>query len=137
MDRELERRTAEQDADPRVDLAVQRTALAEDRTLLAWLRTAIALMGAGVAFDKGTQLLHEERLVRGTALVQNGHVVGRSMTAISTILLLFVLWEHRKTHRELARIKGTRPPGMQTTVIACVLVILLGVSVFVVLLFSN
>jgi Protein of unknown function, DUF481/Domain of unknown function (DUF202) len=51
------RQSAEQDADPRVDLAVLRSELAEDRTLLAWLRIALALIGAGVAFDKGTQLL--------------------------------------------------------------------------------
>jgi hypothetical protein len=55
MPDETIRQTAEQDADPRVDLAVQRTELAEDRTLLAWIRTSMALMGTGVAFDKGVQ----------------------------------------------------------------------------------
>jgi putative membrane protein len=137
MERDQQRRYAEQDADPRVDLAVQRTELAEDRTLLAWLRTAIALMGAGVAFDKGTEFLHEQRLAAGTALVQNGHVVGPSLTAITTLLLLLVLWQHRRTHLELARIKGTAAPSFPPTAIAGVLVVLLGISVFVVLIISK
>jgi uncharacterized membrane protein YidH (DUF202 family) len=49
MPSDAARQSAEQDADPRVDLAVLRSELAEDRTLLAWLRTALALIGAGVA----------------------------------------------------------------------------------------
>jgi len=56
---------AEQSVDPRVDLAVLRSVLAWDRTLLAWVRTVLTLMGAGVAFDKGAQILHEERLAEG------------------------------------------------------------------------
>lgn len=137
MTEEMGRHFAEEIADPRVELAVQRTELAEDRTLLAWIRTSFALMGAGVAFDKGTQLLHESRLTAGTALVHNGHVVGLSLTATTTMLLTFVLWQHMRKVAVLAQIKQVRPPRFPPTAFACALVILLGVAVFVVLILPN
>jgi uncharacterized membrane protein YidH (DUF202 family) len=45
MPDEIARQAAEQDADLRVDLAIQRTELTEHRTLLAWVRTSMALIG--------------------------------------------------------------------------------------------
>jgi uncharacterized membrane protein YidH (DUF202 family) len=36
------RKEAEQDADPRVDLAVERTEYALERTQLAWIRTVLS-----------------------------------------------------------------------------------------------
>ena len=53
--------------DAAVELAFMRTELASDRTLLAWVRTALTLMAAGIAYDKGFRLLHDERLAAGTA----------------------------------------------------------------------
>jgi putative membrane protein len=137
MPDETIRQTAEQDADPRVDLAVQRTELAEDRTLLAWIRTSMALMGTGVAFDKGVQYFHESRLATGTAFVQSGHFMGLSFTLISTLLLVFVLWQHLRTLSVLARIKGVKAPRFPVTAFASVLVIFLGVAILVVLVISN
>lgn len=128
------REQAERAADPRVDLAVKRTELAWDRTLLAWLRTSSAMMAAGVAFDKGAQLLHEARLAAGTALVRSGHLVGLSLTAASTVLLILVFWQYWKDMRELAAIKGTRPARVPPSLIACALFVLLGVAVFYILL---
>ena len=119
---ETKRLAAEQDADPRVDLAVQRTELAEDRTILAWVRTSMALMGAGVAFDKGVQLLHASRLAAGTAVVRNGHVMGLSLTVLSTILHVFVLWQHLKKLTVLAQIKGGSSPRFPPTAFASILV---------------
>jgi len=130
MEMNEQRQAAEQQADPRIDLAVQRTELAEDRTLLAWLRTALGLMGAGAAFDKGARLLHEERLAAGTALIRNSHLVGLSVTGVVSVLLVLVLWQHRRKQAELARIKGGTALAFPSTTVACVLVILLGVAVF-------
>ena len=132
-----EREAAEQQADPRIDLAVQRTELAEDRTMLAWLRTALALMGAGAAFDKGARLLHEERLAAGTALIRNGHLVGLSVTGSISLLLVLVLWQHRRKQAELAVIKGTSEVAFPATTVACILVILLGIAVFGLLLVTG
>src|SRR5215471_8622710 len=119
----------EQAADPRVDLALKRTELAWDRTLLSWLRTTIALIVAGTAFDKGAQWLHEARLAAGSAFVRNGHLVGLSITAASIVLLAFVCWQYWMDARELASIKGSRPARMPPALIACALLVFLGVAV--------
>lgn len=128
------REQAEHAADPRVDLAVKRTELAWDRTLLSWLRTTIALIVAGTAFDKGAQWLHEARIAAGTALVRNGHLVGLSLTATSTVLLLFVCWQYWRDRRELAAIAGSRTVPLPPALIACALLIVLGTAVFLLLL---
>ena len=131
---DLNRQAAERDTDPRVDLAVQRTELAEDRTLLAWIRTTIGLMGAGVAFDKGAQFLHQERLAAGFAFVKTSHFAGLSLTAVSTLLLLLVLLQYRKSMERLSHIKGGVSPGFQPSAFAAMLVILLGIAVFALLI---
>jgi putative membrane protein len=128
------REQAEREADPRVDLAVKRTELAWDRTLLSWLRTTSALMAAGVAFDKGAQWLHEARLAAGTAIVRNGHLVGLSLTAAATLLLVFVCWQYWRDRSELAAIRGSRSARVAPALIACALLILLGVAVFLLLI---
>ena len=80
--------------DPRVDLAVLRSELAWERTLLAWVRAVLTLIGAGVVFDKGAQLLQEGRPASGTALVVSGHFIGLSLTGVSTVLLLVVCLQY-------------------------------------------
>lgn len=123
--------------DPRVYLAVTRTELAWERTLLAWLRTTSAIIAAGFAFDKLTQLLHESRLAAGTALVHGGHVVGLSLTGASTTLLIFVCTQYWRGMHELAAMKGSRPSRFTPALIACGLLVFLGVVLFVVLIPSS
>ena len=119
--------------DPRVDLAVLRSELAWERTLLAWVRAVLTLMGAGVVFDKGAQLLHEARLAAGTALLVSGHLIGLSLTGVSTVLLVVVCLQYWKSRRALARIKGSRIPRSPAALLASILVVALGCAVFVVL----
>ena len=128
------RENAEQSADPRVDLAVLRSELAWDRTLLAWVRTVIGLIGAGVGFDKLAQYLHQARLEAGTAIVRNGHLVGLTLTGVSTVMLMIACLQYWQSRRELARIKGSRPPRIPPAMLSAILVIVLGCAVFVVLL---
>jgi putative membrane protein len=124
-------------ADPRVDLAVTRTELAWERTLLAWIRTTLALLGSGIALDKGAQLLHQARVLAGTAMMRNGHIVGLSLTGLSTLLLLIVTVQYLNGKLALARIKGVSPAAFHPAVISSVLVILLCSAVFVVLACDN
>jgi putative membrane protein len=134
---EAHNQTGESDGDPRVYLAVKRTELAWDRTLLAWLRTTSALIAAGFAFDKVTQFLHQQRLAAGVAIMRNGHLVGLSLTAASTLLLVFVCSQYWREMGELARIKGSRRSHLTPALVANALLIVLGTAVFVALLPGN
>lgn len=127
----------EPEVDVRLDLAVVRTELAWDRTLLAWIRTSLTLMGAGVVLDKGTQLLHQAKVLAGVAEVQNGHLLGLSLTGVSTSLLLIVCWQYLRSVRALPKIQGSERPRFPTALLASALVVLLGGSVFVVLLIDR
>ena len=122
--------SGEDAVDPRVDLAIKRTELAWDRTILAWIRTTIALMGAGVAFDKGTELLHQARVLAGTALVQSSHAVGLALTGLSTVLLISVSLQYLRDQRTLARIKGSPASFVTPALLAAIFTILLGCGVF-------
>jgi uncharacterized membrane protein YidH (DUF202 family) len=121
-------------SDIRVELAVQRTELALHRTQLSWARTVIGLIGAGVALDKGLRFLHEARVLSGQAWTRNGHAGGLTLTAVSTLLLIVVSWEHWKTARWLSRLKGAGSFPFPFTLIVSFMVIVLGAIVFVVLL---
>ena len=103
--------------DPGADLAVLRSELA-GTTLLAWVCTVLTLMGAGVVFDKGAQLLHEARLASDAALVVSGHLIGLSLTGVSTALLLVVCLQYWKSRSALARIKGSRIPRSPAALLA-------------------
>ena len=129
--------TPNEELDPRIDFAVQRTQLAWDRTLLAWVRTALSLLAAGVAFDKGIKFLHEAREAAGTAWLHSAHVVGLTVASVSTLLLAIVVWHHLRAVRELAGTRHRDPPRVTTASVVGVLVVILGCAVLVVLLMSN
>jgi putative membrane protein len=128
------REETERIVDPRVDLAVQRTELALDRTQLAWARTVIGLMGAGIAVDKGFKFLHQARVLSGEALVRNGHAMGLTLTAISTLLLAIVSWDYLKNARWLASLKRSPSRRLPSALVVSVMVVVLGGIVFAVLL---
>ena len=128
------RSTAEQAADPRVDLAVQRTELALDRTQLAWVRTAFTFITAGLAIDKGAAALHEARVLAGTNWVSGSHAVGITLSAASTLILLFASIMYLREARALSRLKGYEPFWMPLALLVSVLVILLGITLSVLML---
>jgi putative membrane protein len=123
--------------DVRVDLSVQRTLLASERTLLAWVRTALSLMAAGVAFDKGVRLLHEARVLEGTALVQGAHVVGMTLTGAIVVLLTIVMWNHVRSARAITRIAGPRSSGVTPALLAAGLVVVVGCAALAILRATN
>jgi putative membrane protein len=124
---------AETELDAAVELSFTRTELASDRTLLAWVRTALTLLAAGIAYDKGFRLLHDERLAAGTALVRSANFAGVLVSAASTVLLAIATVQHLMMARSLAA--GRRGiGGAIPTLLAAVLVILLGCAVIVFLL---
>jgi putative membrane protein len=120
------RSEAEQDADPRIDLAVDRTILALVRTQLAWIRTIITLMTAGLAIDKGFAALHEARMVSGEAWVKNGHFAGLVMTSSGTLLIIIVTINYLMGMKTLNKMKGTKRKLYDPGLILSVLITLIG-----------
>ncbi len=100
-------------------------------------------MAAGVAFDKGVQFMHEARMAAGTAWlnqaawVHSAHFVGISLTAISTLLLAIVAWNHVRAVRVLAETRHRNPPQVTAASVAAVLVVILGCAVVAVLIMSS
>ena len=125
----------ERDVDRSLELAALRTQLSWDRTLLAWVRTSLTLMGAAVAFAKGAQLLHEAKVLAGVEMVRSGHLLGLTLTGVSTLLLSVVCWQYVAGMRALSRIKSTRI--VTPTLLVSLLVVLLGCGVFAVLMIDK
>ena len=98
---------AEQEIDPRLDLAVIRTELALDRTQLAWVRTAFTFITAGLALDKGAEAMHHARVLAGTNWLKSSHAIGVSLTGAATFALLFASYTYFQQTRRMARLKNT------------------------------
>jgi uncharacterized membrane protein YidH (DUF202 family) len=122
------REEAERDADPRIDLAIERTMLAWERTQLAWIRTVFGLIVAGIAMDRGFVALHEARLVTGDAWVKNGHLAGLIMTISGTVLMVIATTYYTKRMIELTRLmkksRGVLDPGLILSLIITIVGIL-------------
>lgn len=126
---QLLRNEAEHDADPRVDLAVERTEYALERTQLAWIRTSLALLGSGVALDKGTEAVHKARIESGDALVRNAHMIGIYLAVAGTLLMIINTWMFLRRSRSLAQIKNSKPVLLPPGAVASLVVIFLGIVV--------
>lgn len=99
---------AAQPVDPGLYLAIERTLLTSEATQLGWIRTVIGLITAGFTIDKGTVLLHESRVVSGTAWAQNGHFAGLLLTITSTILLTFMTILYVRRMDRLGKMRHSR-----------------------------
>ncbi|ULQ53188.1 DUF202 domain-containing protein [Flavihumibacter fluvii] len=128
---------AEKDADPRVDLAVERTELALERTHLAWIRTTFSIMTAGVALDKGLAIIHEQRLLKNEALVKNGHFIGLFLTIFGTLLLLIETYTFIRRNRQLAAMKMVKASFFSTGAILSFLVLFLGFVLTSLMIYSG
>lgn len=131
---ELLRKEAEHDADPRVDLAVERTEFALERTQLAWIRTSLALLGSGVALDKGIEAVHQARVESGDALVRNAHMIGIYLSVAGTLLMLLNTWRFIRRLRSLALMKSAKPMWIPPGALASLVIIFLGVVISLLLL---
>lgn len=118
--------TTEKEADPRVDLAVERTELALERTHLAWIRTTFTLMTAGLAIDKASAYIHDQRIAKNEAFITNAHGVGIFLTSLGTVLLLAETYQFIRRSKQLAAIKMVKSFFISTGSVLSALVLLLG-----------
>jgi uncharacterized membrane protein YidH (DUF202 family) len=123
------RKQEEQNADPRVDLAVERTEYALERTQLAWIRTVIGFLASGVGLDKGIQAAHQARIESGDAFVKNAHMIGIYLSVSGTALMIITTWKYILRARSLAKIKGAKPALIPPAALASLLIIFLGIVV--------
>jgi putative membrane protein len=110
-------------ADPRVQLAFERTFLAYERTRIAWVRTALALISFGFAIAKVLQYLREKQ--GETAPLMSPRAIGLIMIAVGLLSLILADWQERRALKALRE----RCPELPTPIagIVAVLIALLGV----------
>jgi len=116
------------EADTHVDLAVERTELALERTHLAWIRTTFAMMTAGIAIDKGLEIIHRQRLLTNKALAENGHIIGIMIKSFGVLLLVIETIQFVKRSRQLARLRRTTSSFFSTNFILAALAIITGIA---------
>jgi len=117
------------ETDPRVDLAVERTELALERTQLAWVRTVFGLYTAGIAVDKGVEILRELKALPGQGWVQHAQLLGIALAIMGMIFsgLTTVLFFRRAKALARMRTMGHSFLGAAAllSIIACILGVLL------------
>lgn len=131
------RRRAENDVDPRVDLAIERTVLALERTQLAWIRTALGLLAAAIAMDKGLEAFHQSRVTAGTALVRHAHLAGLSVIAVTLVLFAGATVGFRRRGMRLVKMSGTYQKEIDWILLQSIFLIILGVIIFTLLLIDK
>ncbi|HRI20806.1 MAG TPA: DUF202 domain-containing protein [Panacibacter sp.] len=116
----------EKDNDPRIHLSVERTELALERTQLAWIRTTFTLMTAGLAIDKGSAYIHEQRIASNEAFINNAHGIGIFLTSLGTVLMLAETIHFIRRNKQLAAMKKAKAPFVSTSGVLSAMVMLLG-----------
>jgi uncharacterized membrane protein YidH (DUF202 family) len=118
----------EKNADPRIDVAIERTLLAVERTQLAWTRTVLALLTSGIAIDKGFAALHEARILEGVAWEKNGHFAGLLLTAggtfLGTFAAIILYLRIRKLNAMLTKPNTFPSPGTVLSFFICIVGVL-------------
>jgi uncharacterized membrane protein YidH (DUF202 family) len=128
---------AELKTDIRIDLAVERTELALERTHLAWIRTTFTIMTAGIAIDKGLEIIHQQRLLKNEAIAENGHIIGILITSTGVLLLLIETVQFVNRSRQLASLRNAHSSFFSTNLTLASLVILTGIGLIYLMLGSG
>ena len=123
MNNEAIHKPAPTDADPRVQLAFERTFLAYERTRIAWVRTALALISFGFVIAKFFQYLREKQ--GETATVLSPRAVGLIMIMIGLVGLILANWQDRRAVKALRERCPELPPSVSG--VMAVLIMLFGV----------
>ena len=116
--------------DTATDLALERTELAVERTHLSWIRTMFTIITSGIAIDKGLEIIHQQRLLKGSGseLAQGGHIVGLFLTGVGTILLLTKTMQFVHRSKQLAAMKQESFHFITSTFVLALVVIITGMA---------
>jgi hypothetical protein len=77
---------------------------------------------------KALEIIHQQRLLKNTALVQNGHVIGIVITSMGVVLLIIETIQFVKRSREPAMLGNATSSFFSTNLSLAILVILTGLG---------
>jgi putative membrane protein len=114
---------------------------ANERTFLAWVRTAIAIMAFGFMVEKFDLFL---RVVGSTAAAQRapgssqyiGDIAGLVLILLGGAMMAFAAIRFRRTARDIDAPDPRRGPGERADFTLAMLLILLGATLFVYLVYT-
>jgi putative membrane protein len=117
------------------DLSYERTRLAADRTLMAWIRTSVSMISFGFTIFKFFVYLRESDILSGRLLLQGPRNLGLGLVGLGTLLLGMAIVEYLLYQRWLSREMKQKFP-LSTTLLAAVLISLMGILAMVNLLYN-
>lgn len=120
------------------ELAKKRTHDAADRTLMAWTRTAISLIGFGFAIAQAYELYEAEYASTSVRLLSRTNaplIFGISFMALGLFGLVVGTILHRKGLRQIRSDEYRYEEQMPFTVVVAIILVVIGVSGILLLLF--
>jgi putative membrane protein len=115
---------------------------ANERTFLAWVRTAIAIMAFGFLVQKfdlflriASQSLDERSSWAGSQIV--GNIAGLLLIVLGGVVMAFAAIRFRKTTRDIDAEEVRPGPGERLDITLVLLLLLLGVILFVYLVYTG
>lgn len=123
-------RNVENDADPRIYFAAE-------RTLLAWLRTGLAVIGIGFLVARfGLFLTLLRRTGNEIGVPVASSAIGIGFVLLGTAMITFAAWQHTRFCRNLNASQRPAPYWTTFSVGASALMALLGIALALYLLLS-
>ena len=90
-----------------------------------------------MALDKGTEALHEARMLAGKNWVLSGHVAGLVLTFTTTVFLILATISYVRQARALEQLRTIKTGWIPGSLPLSLLVIVLGCVLFFLLLLMN
>lgn len=121
------------DPDPRIFLAAE-------RTLLAWIRTGLALLGFGFVVAKYGLFLREMAIPRGEGASGGDPVtalIGTGMALLGVAVCGLAAWQHAALVTRLSRGEPYQPARSHLGIVVAAVLAALGLGVAVYLLLST
>jgi putative membrane protein len=124
----VERKTSNELAGERTDMATLRTLMAADRTLMAWIRSSISMLSFGFTIYKFL-LYVKESLSDKILKAQGPRRFGILLIALGTLSMLFGLIDYYGLVKQYGKASGRSPWNI--TFFAGLITFLLGLTLLV------
>jgi putative membrane protein len=114
---------------------------ANERTFLAWVRTAIAIMAFGFVVEKFDLFLRIAGAQLAAKTLPGGHqflgdLAGLALIVLGGAMMIFAALRYRRTTADIDAPEKRRGPGERADFTLVGLLVLLGVALFVYLVYT-